>query len=241
MNVGGMYWETQLNAPVFIFNQSALVDGPIDIMMASMDDPSRMFVLWGNYDLGITVVLENASIEFDETQIKSSAKIVSDNALMPALFDIARTNELFDDKSLIGRVAKHYDAVFRLNDIEAGILSGRFNLDVDVQKNYFLDQTAPPMPYFAVNGYTISGEVKIAFASDGRNAQWIEAQRVNELITSVYGVQFLIGQKYIGYNYFVDFTGTPVIYKVIDKEVRANSNIITATISFESYAPPVLE
>lgn len=230
MNIGGMHWKSTLQCPIFVFDKGTnQIEGPLDLVMNAISNP--LFVLYPNAIPLTTIIMESATININESGIACTIQLLSDNSLVPIPFTISNNNPYLAN-DLIGRVARFYDTMIKIGNIESRILSGTINIKANIVKNYFLDNTSPPWPYLAVNGYDISGEVKVGYdmVAEEFDYLYINAQPNNLFLYHADSLFLSLG------SYIFDFPTARSVYNVINKNI-STQGIVNATVGFETYAP----
>jgi hypothetical protein len=127
------------------------------------------------------------------------------------------------------REANFYDTQIGING--AGVwnaLEGKISIDVDISKNYFIG--GGQIPSFAVQGYTIKGNLKLAVPLTDTTLTILQ-QTPNELYIDSSMIQVKVAQ----YDLFPLASSTPVLWSVIKRDIEA-AKITSLDISFESYA-----
>ena len=218
MSVGGMKWKVKLESPMVISDSSYLT--PISIVSNCMN--SSNFIV--NSDYTGNFLLESASIQFDDKAILCSVDMLSDVPLpMLPVYNTIPGN-------WTGRLAKYYDTEVSFGNVVGNILSGTIKVKVDISENYFIG--GGQIPAFAIQGYKISGDIKLAVPLDYMTSTNINTQYPNMFIPDSDGMLLMVAGIPI-------FTGNNT--KIMFKEASANATagkITTFSIDFESYALP---
>ena len=166
MNVKGMKWVNQIEAPVVIIdyiNQGDVVTSIFDAITADYDAQRGPV-----FSSGLTYLLKNATINVNaESGVTCSANYISgEKGIFTPIFGPTP----FD---FIGRTAQWFDTTFFVEDVDVAIndpngyrvLNGKIDIAFDIKENYY--EGTGQEPTFSVQGYNVTGEIEIVLAPEG--------------------------------------------------------------------------
>ena len=239
MDIGGMYWKSTFQSPVFIFFDEG-IGGSLDLLWAALGNVNAdaKFCIYPRAigaALLQTIILESGSIKFSNNGVTTSTSFISDfdmTALPTNVFDVTMDNALNPNTgSIFGRTARNYDTTLRIGDIDAFIQGGSIDFKLDVSKNYFLGTSGFQPPFFAVNNIQISGDLKIAYNPLAHPIDTV-AQTYGGLSVDGTGIHFTCQ------DYYMDFNNAKVVFSNLNKSINTDS-LVTADIKFESFSPVI--
>lgn len=165
MNVKGMKWVNQIEAPVVIIdyvNQGDVVTSIFDAIAA--DYNAQRGPVFAN---GLTYLLKNATINVNaESGVTCSANYISgEKGIFTPIFGPTP----FD---FIGRTAQWFDTTFFVEDVDTAIndpngyrvLNGKIDIAFNINENYY--EGTGQEPTFSVQGYNVTGEIEIVLAPE---------------------------------------------------------------------------
>lgn len=176
--------------------------------------------------IGYPVLLKSAQIQVSTDAVRATLNLESDTAIAPAYFG--------QSANIIARTARFYDTTFTFGIIQGRVMSGDISITVDLEKVYFLGQGQSP--YFAIKGYSVTGNIKLAIEPD----EYITLinlhgsfERYGELLVNDGLVQLAVAGGDAGADRILNL-GTASVLPKIEMSMQQGS-IITAQVDFTSY------
>jgi hypothetical protein len=240
LDIAGIYFNQTIASPVLVG-----INNPVKLTNGNGKDSSVYY--YDTFDLmlnlikyqfqpvydtsivnaiGYPVLLKSAQIQVSTDAVRATLNLESDTAIAPEYFG--------QSADIIARTARFYDTTFTFGLIRGRVLSGDISITVDLEKVYFLGQTQSP--YFAIKGYSVTGNIKLAI-EPAEYATLINFagsfERYGELLVNTGLVQLIVAGGDAGADRVLNL-GTASVLPKIEMSMQQGS-IITAQVDFTSY------
>lgn len=223
LNAGGIKHTTSISTPVIIFEDATgtqsvasaftLLKDQFNIIRDPLVTATAPFLL------------KSGSIKIAEEGVTCDMDFVSTNGgIFTPIFGLP------PQLDFIGRVARFYDTVFNVTaGFGAGnvyqVVDGDIKIDVDIKENYFIN--TGQYPFFAVQGYQVTGTVKV-LALPIDNTFTIAPQNPGDFTVQGFSTTSLaIGREYFNF-------GEANLNSTVERNVSPDA-ITTLNIAFQSY------
>ena len=227
-DVGGTTWNTTLSSELLIFKEG------------------------DRFGYGVRDLFDLLIYDFNTLRYKltypNSTFLYNQNLLTSATVNIGKNlncnlqyNNYFSDKfgltvttvaddaanlDFVARVAKYYDTRFYIDGSPYLIQSGSMNIKVGYKKMYLFN-TNTNEPFYSPETYSVNGSVTLAIFSDEIQNTYVSNQIFLTLFPKFANVSILVDDRYLSLGQASLITNS---------DVKIEGQLITATVSFKTYA-----